>query len=90
MTSPHADLGRLVRPPDPISLWRPPRLPRADLVIPAQRPEMPMLPRRVRQPTSAVDSSAAVAFPSMWTTGPDVLVRLHAALSALSPVQQAT
>lgn len=54
--------------------------------VPAQRPQLPALPRRVR-PTSPAPRPTAPDPLSEWATGPDVLMRVYAALRATRPLQ---
>jgi anti-sigma regulatory factor (Ser/Thr protein kinase) len=58
--------------------------------VPAQRPELPALPRRVRQTTPAPRPIAEPDPLIGWATGPDVLARVHAALRAARPALQTT
>ncbi|MBR7839263.1 ATP-binding protein [Actinospica durhamensis] len=50
--------------------------------IPAQRPELPALPRRAKQKTPAPTPTAEPDALSQWATGPDVLMRVYTALRA--------
>lgn len=52
--------------------------------IPAQRPELPALPRRIRQQTPAPRTTAEPD-QSHWATGVDVLMRVRSALLATTP-----